>query len=401
MKGTSRCGLAAAIFLAALSRQSAAHSFSVAEVLVLFRTNGTYQIDMRMDVDALILGVSAEVPSHQVVEALKVMPPAELAAAVEEAKKVFVKRVRIKFDGKEDVPLFVTFPEYGTPLAHPEVPAEPAEDAPPGKKPPEPTLHGLTGHIVGRLPEGATSFTFGASRVFGPVKLTILDERTGAGVKQLMGPSEDSPPYSFGERPVPFQEIPPSAQQFYAGVWWRYLKLGFTHILPKGLVHILFVVALFLLSTKLRPLLWQVTAFTIAHTVTLALSILDVVSLPPAIVEPLIALSIAYVAIENIFTERLRPWRPALVFGFGLLHGLGFAGVLRELGLPPGQLVESLLMFNVGVELGQVTVIGLAFAAVGWARNKDWYRAAIVKPLSLAIGVVGIYWAIERVVNGV
>jgi hypothetical protein len=80
---------------------------------------------------------------------------------------------------------------------------------------------------------------------------------------------------------------------------------------------------------------------------------------------------------------------------------LGFAGVLRELGLPPGQLLESLLMFNAGVELGQIAVIGLAFAAVGWARNKEWYRAAIVKPLSLAIGVVGVYWAIERVVYGV
>jgi hydrogenase/urease accessory protein HupE len=371
----------------------------VAEVVVIFRTNGTYQIDVRMDVDALVLGVPPEVPSAQVVAALKAMPPADFEAGVEAAKKVFAKRVRIRFDGNEDEPLFITFPDYGTPLAHPDVPTEPVPDS--AQKPPEPTLLGLTGRLVGRIPEGASSFSFGASRAFGPVKLTILDERTAAGIKQLLGPSEDSPPYAFGERPEPFQEIPPSAEQFRSGVWWRYLKLGFTHILPKGLDHILFVVALFLLSTKLRPLLWQVTAFTIAHTVTLALSILNVVSLPPEIVEPLIALSIAYVAIENIFTDQLRPWRPALVFGFGLLHGLGFAGVLRELGLPPGQLVESLLMFNVGVELGQITVIGLAFAAIGWAREREWYRAAIVKPLSLAIGVVGVYWAIERIVHGV
>jgi len=126
-----------------------------------------------------------------------------------------------------------------------------------------------------------------------------------------------------------------------------------------------------------------------------------VVSLSPQIVEPLIALSIAYVAIENVFTERLHAWRPALVFGFGLLHGLGFAGALRELGLPSGQFVEALLTFNLGVELGQLTVIGIAFALLSWARNKEWYRSVVVKPLSLAIGVVGMYWAIQRVVYGV
>ncbi len=114
----------------------------------------------------------------------------------------------------------------------------------------------------------------------------------------------------------------------------QYLSLGYTHILPKGLDHILFVLGLFLLSPRLRPMLLQVTAFTIAHSITLGLSIYGIVSLPSRIVEPLIALSIAYVAIENLVTRELKPWRLALVFMFGLLHGMGFAGVLRELGLP-------------------------------------------------------------------
>ena len=125
------------------------------------------------------------------------------------------------------------------------------------------------------------------------------------------------------------------------------------------------MVGLFLLGTRWRPLLLQVTLFTIAHSVTLGLSMLGIVSLPSSIVEPLIAFSIAYVAVENLFTTELSPWRGALVFLFGLLHGLGFAGVLGELGMPRGQFGLALVSFNVGVELGQLSVIALADARRG------------------------------------
>ena len=117
-------------------------------------------------------------------------------------------------------------------------------------------------------------------------------------------------------------------------VVWDYLRLGFTHILPKGLDHILFILGLFLLSTTCRSLLWQVSAFTVAHTITLGLAINGLIASPGWVVEPLIAASICYVALENVLLRELKPWRIVLVFGFGLLHGLGFAGVLAELGLP-------------------------------------------------------------------
>ena len=178
---------------------------------------------------------------------------------------------------------------------------------------------------------------------------------------------------------------------------WDYIVLGFEHILPKGLDHILFVVGLFLLAARLRPLLWQVTAFTLAHTVTLALGITGVVSISPSIVEPLIAASIVWVCIENIFSEKMATWRPLVVFGFGLLHGLGFAGVLGEIGLPPSQFITALLSFNIGVELGQLTVIAACFLAVGlWFRNKPWYRSRITIPASILIACVGAYWFVER-----
>ncbi len=163
----------------------------------------------------------------------------------------------------------------------------------------------------------------------------------------------------------------------------RYLKLGFTHIMPNGFDHILFVLGIYLLSGRARTVLMQVSAFTIAHSITLGLSLYGVLSVPSRIVEPMIAVSIAYVAIENIFLSELKPWRIALVFGFGLLHGLGFAGALKDLALPRSEFLTALVTFNVGVEAGQLSVIAAAFLLVGWhCRNRAWYRGRVVVPAS-------------------
>jgi len=185
----------------------------------------------------------------------------------------------------------------------------------------------------------------------------------------------------------------------WASVARRYLVLGVEHIVPKGLDHILFVLGLFLLSVQWRPLLAQVTTFTVAHSMTLALSLYGVVRLPPHIVEPLIAASIVYVGIENMLTDKLHHWRPLVVFGFGLLHGLGFAGVLMELGLPRQHFVPALLFFNVGVELGQLMVLAGAFAAVGLLYRKPWYRPRVAIPASACIALVALFWTVERLVG--
>lgn len=178
----------------------------------------------------------------------------------------------------------------------------------------------------------------------------------------------------------------------------EYIPVGFDHIIPKGLDHILFVLGLFFLAAGLRPLLWQVTAFTLAHTVTLALGALGWVTVPGSIVEPLIAASIVFVAVENILAKGLSPWRPVVIFAFGLLHGLGFASVLGDFGLPSGQFIPALIGFNIGVEIGQLAVILVAFLAVGlWFRHKPWYRARIAIPASVAIAIVGAWWFVERV----
>jgi hypothetical protein len=115
-------------------------------------------------------------------------------------------------------------------------------------------------------------------------------------------------------------------------------------------------------------------------------------------VEPLIALSIVFVAVENILTPELRPSRIALVFAFGLLHGLGFAGVLSSLGLPRSEFLTALLSFNLGVEGGQLTVIALATLLLGLPfRNRGWYRQRVVVPASCLIAAVGLYWSVQRV----
>ena len=176
-----------------------------------------------------------------------------------------------------------------------------------------------------------------------------------------------------------------------------YLQLGFTHILPLGFDHILFVLSLFLLSPKLKPVLFQATAFTIAHSVTLGLAMYHVITPSPKIVEPIIALSIVYVALENIFSPSLKKSRIGIVFLFGLVHGMGFANALGHLGLPQNSYLTSLVMFNVGVELGQFTVILSAYFLFGkWFGQKPYYRKAIVIPLSVVIALIATYWTVQR-----
>jgi len=178
-----------------------------------------------------------------------------------------------------------------------------------------------------------------------------------------------------------------------------YLQQGYIHILPRGLDHILFVLALFFASTRLKSLVWQVSAFTLAHTLTLALAVLGYVRLDPAIVEPIIALSIAFVAIENVIFKDMTRWRPALVFAFGLFHGLGFAGVLSDYGLPQDQLLVSLLSFNVGVEAGQLTIVAACWLALHRFADAAWYPW-LVRIASGAIALMALWWAFERIVLG-
>jgi hypothetical protein len=429
--------LLAAVF--APAGPAAGHDLGLTRTAVLLLPDGTFRIDMIADLDALALGVPQTTDNAELARILESMPAGELEQTVERLRETFRRRVRVRFDGETFLP-DIDFPDRGE---------ERARRAG--------TVLGLTARLSGALPAGARELTVQASRAFPPLHITFYDVRGRPGaapslqeilpvdaiLASLAAASEAEPAAGSGQAageearrsagaaqapeaaaagaptpieaghvadlvtmrqmlergarsdPYPLDRPPPPPSRWQ--VVRQYLWLGYEHILPLGLDHILFVLGLYLLNTAWRPLLVQVTSFTAAHTLTLGLSTYGVVGLSPAIVEPLIALSIAWVAFENVATSELKPWRPALVFGFGLLHGLGFAGVLSRLGLPRDQYLTALLSFNAGVELGQLSVILLAFAALGWFHRRPWYRARIAVPLSIAIGLIGLYWAVERV----
>ncbi|MDB6073314.1 MAG: Membrane protein [Verrucomicrobiaceae bacterium] len=176
----------------------------------------------------------------------------------------------------------------------------------------------------------------------------------------------------------------------------NFVAMGFTHILPGGLDHILFILGLFFMARDTFTLLVQITLFTIAHSLTLGLSMYGLISLPTQWVEVAIALSISFIAVENLFTDHLSRWRPWMVFSFGLVHGMGFAHTFEDAPVDAATFLPALFSFNLGIELGQLAVIGVAFAMVAVWWKRDWYRMAIARPASALIAMTGLYWAVER-----
>jgi HupE / UreJ protein len=364
-----RRALALALPLLALAGSALAHELGTIRVFARFQKAGTYEIDAIVDRQHLPPGFGSGETIDRRYGRIGNMTP-ELEARVGGLIAAAINGARIAFDGKTVFPRVALLLPDGGAAAVPDAPE-------------------MTLRLSGEIPSGAKTFTWQNAGAPGSYMLTIRTEGDAEAARQWIGGPAESEPFVLKSEIVPM-----TRRQVVA----TYLKLGFTHILPKGADHILFVIGIFLLSIRVKPILMQVTAFTIAHTITLALTIYGVVSLSPRIVEPLIALSIVYVAVENIVTPELRPWRIALVFAFGLLHGMGFAGVLSQLGLPRSEFLTALLCFNVGVELGQLAVIAVAFLGIGLAlRNKPWYRSRIVVPGSIAIAAVGLFWFVQRV----
>lgn len=184
----------------------------------------------------------------------------------------------------------------------------------------------------------------------------------------------------------------------WLSLFFSEIKRGFLHVIPGGLDHILFVLGVFLMTRKLKPLLLQVTAFTVAHTLTLWLASAGIVKISPSIVEPIIAASIVAIALENIFHKRYTHWRLLVVFAFGLIHGLGFAGAMSARINSTNSLVVGLLGINVGVELGQMAIILTALLVTYRIANAVHYRKWVVIPGSILIALAGIWWVIERTV---
>ena len=344
-------------------------------------TNGRVDIEVRASIEALLTGINArykntqDAPTAEEYDELRVLLPEQLQDEFDPFKPEFLKQIFLKADGQlvplDIVSVWIPQPGYTK----------------------VPRISVIT--LSGELDQGSRALQWYYPARFGDnaVRVRQVDEDNEQWHwSEWQWLRKDKPSESFSLEEI-FTQRPVSE------VIFSYVAIGFEHIVPGGADHILFIVGIFLLSTRLKPLLWQVTMFTVAHTLTLALSMKGIVSLPSNIVEPLIALSIAYVGIENIFAHSLHKSRLVLVFLFGLLHGLGFAGVLSEFGMPPNAFATALISFNVGVELGQLVVILFAYLVVGiWFRDRPWYHQRITVPGSLIISIIGLYWTYDRIV---
>ncbi|CAN5874475.1 hypothetical protein BH18ACI5_BH18ACI5_22480 [soil metagenome] len=356
-------GLLLLAVLALQPRNVGAHEIGTTRVALVLSPTGTY--DLEIVTDAAVLLERLDAAAGDRTAAIQT-DATSLRDRLQLLEEIFRRQVRVTFDDRVVMPTIALSVTPGSGVASPVATIRLRGAVPDGAN-----------HVIWQYGWTSSRYAFSITRGDNPTPVT-----------EWLDGDQSSTPASIRDAATDRSRVRILAQ---------YVALGFTHILPKGIDHVLFVLGVFLLSRKARPVLLQISAFTIAHSITLGLSIYGVVTLPSAVVEPAIALSIAYIAIENIFTKDLKPWRYALVFVFGLLHGLGFAGALSEIGLPREDFLLALLGFNAGVELGQLTVIALAFAAVGyWFRERIWYRQRVVLPASLLIAFLGLYWTVQR-----
>jgi hydrogenase/urease accessory protein HupE len=230
---------------------------------------------------------------------------------------------------------------------------------------------------------------------------TVLTEKDKAARQVVLiaqGKSETQALLDAGNTTVTLSTAPPSL----SSTMQRYLVTGIEHIF-LGYDHVAFLIAVMLWARRLVPIIKIVTAFTIAHSITLSLAALNALIIPSRIVEPAIAASIVFVAVENFFSRAIdKRWRVA--FLFGLIHGFGFAGALREIGLPPNAVVPALAAFNIGVEIGQVAIVAIVLPVLGLVdrmlasdRTKPVRAARLVYAVSAMISLLGGYWLLARI----
>lgn len=367
-----------------------AHEIRPAIVDFVFNKDGFYQLTIQHNIEALLAEIGTahddteESDNSKKYNQLRELTPEELNIEFEKFGPEFLENMQLLFDEKKQALqiLDIEIPEVGD--------VELARDS--------------VINIAGIIPEDIKNMSWKWDEKFGNAVLRISSESDPELFNSYLvnGDKSEQVPISVEcYDPENAQKVGGCAEkQTKWDTFTNYIKVGFVHIIPKGLDHILFVVGLFLLSTQFRPLLIQVTTFTLAHSITLALGIFGLIILTEKqlqMVEALIAASIVYVCIENIFLSKLSRWRPLIIFTFGLLHGLGFASVLGDVGLESGSFVAGLIGFNVGVEVGQLAVIAACFLLVGfWFKDKPWYRKIITIPASIIIALIAIYWVLER-----
>jgi len=362
-----------------LAQSADAHQLRPAIVNLEFTQNSSVKVHIQTNIESLIAGIDSshddtdDSPQTELYNQLRALSSEQLTREFKLLEESIISQLNLAFDGaKSDLSLVrLDIPVIGN------LDKSRLSDL----------------HLLAFIPNPSDSdkpqVTWQYPKKFGNnVAHFYYDQTPQEKTSHWLTDGVMSPPFELnaGYTPKPFTQVAT-----------EYTVLGFEHIVPKGIDHILFVLGLFLISVKLRPLLLQVTAFTLAHSITLGLTIFGVISLSPSVVEPLIALSIVAVGVENMFVQTVKIRRVVVVFLFGLLHGMGFAGVLSQLGLPESDFATALVFFNIGVEAGQLLVIAVAFLCVFWLlKNQQLYRQWVVIPVSALISLIGLYWTYER-----
>jgi hypothetical protein len=353
-----------------------AHPAQFTTLQVKVEADGHFEASLNIDVLSYALGQTSLKTSNEELEALLDGSRTNLAERLAEAGDHFRHEVVVRSDAGNAIITSWSLPGL------PEVDAVLARNIQPRI-----LIPGVIA-FSGSLPAGAHALSIRLPYVLGD---TLHD-------MDLPGGNTHAEPVAAGEYSsrVPIELQPPETGDWLIAIG-RYTILGFHHIIPDGLDHILFALGLFLFSARMKPLLLQVSAFTVAHSITLGLALYGVVRLPSAVTEPLVAASIVFVAGENLFVKEVKPWRYAVVFCFGLIHGLGFASAFASAGLRRQDFLIGLAGFNVGVECGQLAVIVGAFLVVSWFRHRPWYRRTIVIPASSLIALVALFWTVQRI----
>lgn len=381
----------AILFLALTSVSALAHQVETVEFEFL-QTDTEWRLEGQMDI-AYMLPEIRKIPGGLPLsrEATEKAPPEELARIRRETEKTLRGILRITWAGK-DVPFRFAFPDFDkTPFSLPEEAADWAllttriiVDKQPG--PGELTLH-WSGEEESELiiltddSEEGEIFS-----VLPGDKLTLIKLAT-----PKPAPSPDQPV----TEPATTAKAPPAPNQ---SAFLGWIKSGYLHVVPVGFDHILFILGMFLMIPKWKPLLQQSLMFTLAHSLTLALSVLGWVAMPSKLLQVLIPLSIAFIGIENLLSSKLGRLRMFTVLGFGLVHGIGIASGLGDKlrDLPRAKLTEPLIGTNIGVELAQITILAVAF--LFFLPLKKWEKTAFTTG-SVVISLAGIVWMVERLLN--
>jgi hypothetical protein len=343
---------------------ASAHEIGTTQVDVTLHQDQTYVVDILTGGDSLLVRVErrAGLPRTQR------LSPTAVAQRLEQLAPQFLAAVDLRFDGVAVRPAMHVL----------------RVDAPGGTSP-----SSITIRLSGDIPQPAREVTWQYRLTYSTYSIAFANEGETATPRRWLEGDQRSPPFALSDA------VRPPGRLTLAR---RYLRLGFIRIAPYGIEQIVFVLAMFLLAARVMPMLLQIAAFIAAQSIGLGLATYGIGVLSPNWLSGMVAVSITYVALENVVLREVKPWRIGVIFVFGLVHGAALAAVLRELGLPHANALTAWMSFNVGVVAAEVATIAAAFVLVtSWAQTRPWYRYRVVVPSSAAMAVVATFWMLERV----